>query len=546
MHLKKNLLAVLLASLFLSSPALADKAILVFDASGSMWAQIEGKSRIQIAQEVVGGLLKDWPSNTELGLIAYGHREKANCSDIEMLVPAGPGNSSKIKAAVDDLNPKGKTPITDAIRLAAKELRSTEEKATVILVSDGLETCNADPCAAAAELERAGVDFTVHVVGFATSEEENRQLQCLAKNTGGRFLGAGNASQLKEAMTATIKLVAKPEVAEPLTRMAVCPNTYQAFPMNAPPLTCQCSAEAATADGRLYGTGSYTSDSSICKAAVHAGFISVSGGEVIVAPAGEQTVFPGTTQNDVTSSDWSGKYKAFRFAGSAAATPKIAKAEPEQLKLQVCPNTYQAFPMNAPPLTCQCSAEAAAVDGRLYGTGAYTSDSSICKAAVHAGVIPASGGEVVIAPAGEQTVFPGTTQNDMTSSDWSGKYKAFRFAGSAAATPKIAKAVPEQLKLQVCPNTYQAFPMNAAPLTCQCSGEAATADGRLYGTGIYTSDSSICKAAVHAGGIPASGGEVVVTPAGETSIFPGTTQNGVTSADWSGKYKGFRIVRKER
>ncbi len=73
------------------------------------------------------------------------------------------------------------------------------------------ETCNADPCAAAAELEKAGVDFTVHVVGFGTTAEENRQLQCIADKTGGRFLGASNASELKTAMTKTVELVAKPE-----------------------------------------------------------------------------------------------------------------------------------------------------------------------------------------------------------------------------------------------------------------------------------------------------------------------------------------------
>jgi mRNA-degrading endonuclease toxin of MazEF toxin-antitoxin module len=209
-YAKKSLFAILLAGLILSSPALADKAILILDASGSMWEQIDGKAKFQIAQEVVGDLLKDWPASTELGIVAYGHREKASCRDIESLIPVGPVNATAIKAAIGDINPKGKTPLTDAVRFAARELRSTEEKATVILVSDGLETCNADPCAAAAELHRTGVDFTIHVVGFGTKREENRQLQCLADNSGGRFLGAGTAAELKKAMTTTVELVAKP------------------------------------------------------------------------------------------------------------------------------------------------------------------------------------------------------------------------------------------------------------------------------------------------------------------------------------------------
>jgi uncharacterized OB-fold protein len=210
MRILRTLAAAIMVSLFLAAPASADKAMLVLDASGSMWGQIEGKSKIEIAREVVGGLLSGWPTGTELGLMAYGHREKSNCGDIQTLVAPAPNSGPAIKAAIADIDPKGKTPLTDAVRQAAKELRSEEGKATVILVSDGLETCEADPCAVAAELKQKGIDFTVHVVGFGTSGEENRQLKCIADNTGGRFLGASNASELKTAMAKTVELVAKP------------------------------------------------------------------------------------------------------------------------------------------------------------------------------------------------------------------------------------------------------------------------------------------------------------------------------------------------
>jgi Ca-activated chloride channel family protein len=202
--------AILIAAAALASPALADKAILVLDGSGSMWGQIEGRTKIEIARDTVGDLLNGWPAVTELGVIAYGHREKANCADIETLAPLGAVDAARIGGVVEALNPKGKTPIAAALRQAAEELRSTEEKAMVILVSDGLETCDADPCAAAAELEAAGIDFTAHVVGFGTTAEENQQLQCIADNTGGKFLEASNASELQTAMVEV-----KQEVAEP-------------------------------------------------------------------------------------------------------------------------------------------------------------------------------------------------------------------------------------------------------------------------------------------------------------------------------------------
>ncbi|RJQ79670.1 MAG: hypothetical protein C4519_10885 [Desulfobacteraceae bacterium] len=102
-----------------------------------------------------------------------------------------------MKARIAALNAKGKTPLSAAVQQAAKALRYTEEKATVILVSDGLETCDADPCA----LAMSGVDFTVHVIGFDITKEEQARLRCLADKTGGLFLAAGNAQSLSDALT---------------------------------------------------------------------------------------------------------------------------------------------------------------------------------------------------------------------------------------------------------------------------------------------------------------------------------------------------------
>jgi len=202
--------SALIASLFVAGAAGAQDAetpeqgdaILVLDASGSMWGQIDGEPKIVIAREVISGLLDDLPAERRLGLIAYGHNRKGDCADIETLVEVG-GDRDAIGEAVDALNPKGMTPLTDSVVRAAEALRSTERKATVILVSDGEETCDADPCAAAETLERTGVDFTAHVVGFdlgAAGEEAAAQLQCLAENTGGRFLTADNAAELNEAL----------------------------------------------------------------------------------------------------------------------------------------------------------------------------------------------------------------------------------------------------------------------------------------------------------------------------------------------------------
>lgn len=182
-------------------PTGAGVSMLVLDASGSMWGQIQGRSKIEIAREAVGSMFKTWPSNQQLGLMVYGHRSKGNCDDIEMLKAPGLLDAVVMQKVVNALQPKGMTPITASVRMAAEQLKFTERKATIILVSDGEETCNADPCALGAELKKLGVDFTAHVVGFDLPEGKARaQLQCLAKSTGGRYVEARNAAELNNAL----------------------------------------------------------------------------------------------------------------------------------------------------------------------------------------------------------------------------------------------------------------------------------------------------------------------------------------------------------
>lgn len=182
-------------------PAGPGVSMLVLDASGSMWGQIQGRSKIEIAREAVGTMLKTWPRNQQIGLMAYGHRSKGNCADIEVLKAPGALDAAAMQQAVNALQPKGMTPITASVRMAAEQLKFSERKATVILVSDGEETCHADPCALGAELEKLGVDFTAHVVGFDLPEGKARaQLQCLAKSTGGRYVEARDAAELNKAL----------------------------------------------------------------------------------------------------------------------------------------------------------------------------------------------------------------------------------------------------------------------------------------------------------------------------------------------------------
>ena len=231
------LLAGLLAA---TGTSAADKTMIVLDASGSMWGQIGGRSKIEIARETLGTVLQSVPAGTELGLMVYGHREKGSCSDIELTVAPGAGTGEAITAFVSGLNPKGKTPLTQSVEQAADILKYTEDKATVVLVTDGLETCEADPCALASALEEKGVDFTTHVVGFGLTEEEGRQVACLAENTGGKYFQASDATQLVAALTET---VAEAPMAKPAEEVA------QAEPEPEPAVENNVETDAVLSEG---------------------------------------------------------------------------------------------------------------------------------------------------------------------------------------------------------------------------------------------------------------------------------------------------------
>lgn len=174
-------------------------ALLILDASGSMWGQIDGINKIVIARDVVEQVVRSMPEDQRLGLVAYGHRRKGDCRDIETLADVGADRGEVIEA-VRALSPRGKTPLSASVEHAALALDYTEQAARVILVSDGLENCEADPCALAALLAEKGLDFTVHVVGFDVTEEERAGLQCIAEGTGGTFLAADTAHELTEAL----------------------------------------------------------------------------------------------------------------------------------------------------------------------------------------------------------------------------------------------------------------------------------------------------------------------------------------------------------
>lgn len=211
----KFALLVVFSAFLLSGPVSAQsgkapkptKVMIVLDASGSMRARIGRERKMDIARRVVRDLMRDWDASVQIGLSAYGHRRKGDCRDIQTLYPVGKADARRIMRTVNALRPKGKTPLSAAVKQAAEHLKYTEDPATVILISDGKETCQADPCAVGKALKEAGVNFKVHVIGFAVSRKEQVGLRCLAQNTGGLFVTARDARSLLAGLRQAVREV---------------------------------------------------------------------------------------------------------------------------------------------------------------------------------------------------------------------------------------------------------------------------------------------------------------------------------------------------
>lgn len=185
---------------------------LILDASGSMNAKTaDGTPRIDAAKSAVKSLASAIPPDTQVALRAYGHRsakEKKDCDDIELLTPFAPAKDAAAEIVADSgaLSAKGYTPIQRSLKLAAADFPKDGAAHAIVLVSDGKETCDADPCAEAKRLVAADKNLVIHTVGFDVDEATRTQLSCIARVSGGKYFEAkdagGLASVLGEAAVA--------------------------------------------------------------------------------------------------------------------------------------------------------------------------------------------------------------------------------------------------------------------------------------------------------------------------------------------------------
>ncbi|MEO3473035.1 vWA domain-containing protein [Roseomonas sp. CAU 1739] len=176
----------------------AQPAVLVLDASASMWERQGGRSRIDAARDALAGLMARWDTARPVGLVAFGHRRSQDCADVELLAAPGP-DAAAVARLARGIMPRGRTATAEALRQAAEALGGAG--GSVILVSDGIDGCHPDPCAVAQQIARSGGRIVVHTIGFAISDPAAiAQLRCMAEATGGLAMTAADGIELAAAL----------------------------------------------------------------------------------------------------------------------------------------------------------------------------------------------------------------------------------------------------------------------------------------------------------------------------------------------------------
>ena len=183
---------------------------IILDASGSMWGQVNQEAKIGVAKRVLIDLVEQLKGreDLELAIRVYGHqspREQRDCKDSKLELPFAPPDPQAVRALTERIKAKGYTPIAYSLLQAKKDFGSGELKRSIVLITDGLESCEGDPCRVARELAAKGLEVKLHVVGFDLKEQQLQKLKCLVEPSSGLLLGAGDAKQLQTALDEVVK-----------------------------------------------------------------------------------------------------------------------------------------------------------------------------------------------------------------------------------------------------------------------------------------------------------------------------------------------------
>jgi hypothetical protein len=187
----------------------------------------------------------------------------------------------------------------------------------------------------------------------------------------------------------------------------------------------------------------------------------------------------------------------------------------------------------------RCPGDCATQSATVWGTDLYTDDSTVCRALIHAGVLPAGGGYARVTFLEGLRAYVGSEQNGIRSASYAKWGRSFYGQALDAEGQPVtpAPSVPPEGTVRIdC--SHRGRIVGSKPgdsLILVCPSGCKDAPYSVWGSSPYTSDSSACAAAIHAGVVPAEGGEVRVTLAPGQPSYEGSERNGVKTLKY-GKY----------
>lgn len=189
--------------------------LILLDCSYSMKENLEhGMQKMDAAKMVLQQALARVPSDVNLGLRVFGQGYTGDpfmdCKQSALLVPLGQGNRRSIIERTRQVHPYGLTPLEYALRQAAEnDLQGLNGPKTLILISDGADTCGGNPCEFIKQLPRLGIKLKVDIVGLSLKNRPDdilarNQLNCITERSGGKYYDANTAAQLIESISASV------------------------------------------------------------------------------------------------------------------------------------------------------------------------------------------------------------------------------------------------------------------------------------------------------------------------------------------------------
>lgn len=227
--------AVFLSAAILAAPAYAQettsaeesasKVLVIHDWSNSMWgAFADGSRKYEAGVAALTNALDAGFGGRDIGYRAYGHRQPGDCRDSQLISDFGTLDTVRptIVETLGQVRPTGKTPITYSLQEGLKDFQGGS--GDILLISDGIETCDADPCDLMREWKANNVNIRVHVVGVGLNEMERTAMACIADESGGTYLDAQSSDGFDEALgqvAETIETSSEPAPLEPSGTYAI-------------------------------------------------------------------------------------------------------------------------------------------------------------------------------------------------------------------------------------------------------------------------------------------------------------------------------------